>query len=379
MFNWIALRDASMRSDARLALDSVGMGDVDETAKVAGMPVGYMQFVECAREVDKKNARLIVFDEPTIIEKIESFKDYDKNIEIVTMDMACNYRAYVHECLPNAHIIIDKFHVFKELNEITGKTKTRVVEHITEKLRQEPDSDELREKKKVLDMLNHNTYLFKFGPEKLQEKPERLLKLADICRTFPEFNRLRLLKEGFENIYDCVDRESAEAVFADWCKMVPPSGSKQKIAWEKEYEVPADLYEEFRRIKNTVKRLSKEIFNYFEFGCCYTNAATEGLNQLTGKINLAGNGYSFKRLRAKALFWHVAAPRTAYSLTTKEKPVYEMAGTRTSYSYFPTGNFGIQKTYQTVSEITEEVVEEEERKPLTVFDCFPEWFSLDAV
>jgi len=56
----------AMRADAREALGRVGIS-LDETRRVAGMPVGHMQFVEIAREVDKENARLIVFDEPTAV------------------------------------------------------------------------------------------------------------------------------------------------------------------------------------------------------------------------------------------------------------------------------------------------------------------------
>ena len=56
----------AMRQDAQAALDSVGMR-LDPDAKVAGLPVGYMQFIEIAREIDKKGVRLLVFDEPTAV------------------------------------------------------------------------------------------------------------------------------------------------------------------------------------------------------------------------------------------------------------------------------------------------------------------------
>ncbi|MCL2558807.1 MAG: sugar ABC transporter ATP-binding protein, partial [Treponema sp.] len=55
-----------MARDARRALDSIGMG-IEEHARVAGLPVGHMQFVEIAREIDKENIRLLVFDEPTAV------------------------------------------------------------------------------------------------------------------------------------------------------------------------------------------------------------------------------------------------------------------------------------------------------------------------
>jgi simple sugar transport system ATP-binding protein len=55
-----------MRADARRALDRVGLG-VDEWISTAGLPVGHMQFVEIAREVDKEALRAIIFDEPTAV------------------------------------------------------------------------------------------------------------------------------------------------------------------------------------------------------------------------------------------------------------------------------------------------------------------------
>ena len=55
-----------MNADARRALDTIGM-DIAEYARVAGLPVGYMQFVEIAREIDKENIKLLVFDEPTAV------------------------------------------------------------------------------------------------------------------------------------------------------------------------------------------------------------------------------------------------------------------------------------------------------------------------
>ncbi len=56
----------AMAKDARTALDNVGMG-IDEFTMVQGLPVGYMQFVEIAREIDKTGVKLLVFDEPTAV------------------------------------------------------------------------------------------------------------------------------------------------------------------------------------------------------------------------------------------------------------------------------------------------------------------------
>ena len=56
----------AMAEDARKALRRVGM-NIDEFAMVEGLPVGYMQFIEIAREIDKTGIKLLVFDEPTAV------------------------------------------------------------------------------------------------------------------------------------------------------------------------------------------------------------------------------------------------------------------------------------------------------------------------
>ncbi|HEX2971058.1 MAG TPA: sugar ABC transporter ATP-binding protein, partial [Tepidisphaeraceae bacterium] len=60
------LDEPAMRRDARQALDKLTV-TMDEWAPIAGLPVGYMQFVEIAREIDKRNIKLLVFDEPTAV------------------------------------------------------------------------------------------------------------------------------------------------------------------------------------------------------------------------------------------------------------------------------------------------------------------------
>ena len=83
----------TMRADARRALDRVGL-DLDEWLPVAGLPVGHMQFIEIAREVDKAGLKLIIFDEPTavlteseaerLLEAMRSFSDAGVGVLFIT-------------------------------------------------------------------------------------------------------------------------------------------------------------------------------------------------------------------------------------------------------------------------------------------------------
>lgn len=56
----------AMDRDARKALKTIGL-QIEEYVKVSGLPVGYMQFIEIARELDKTGIRILVFDEPTAV------------------------------------------------------------------------------------------------------------------------------------------------------------------------------------------------------------------------------------------------------------------------------------------------------------------------
>lgn len=56
----------TMNADSRQALDRLNI-DIDEKGPVSRLPVGYKQFAEIAREIDKDNIKLLVFDEPTAV------------------------------------------------------------------------------------------------------------------------------------------------------------------------------------------------------------------------------------------------------------------------------------------------------------------------
>lgn len=78
----------AMKQDARTSLDKIGL-EVSEEQTVAGLPVGYMQFVEIAREIDKTNMKLIVFDEPTaVLTEIEAQRLLDTMKKIASDGVA---------------------------------------------------------------------------------------------------------------------------------------------------------------------------------------------------------------------------------------------------------------------------------------------------
>ena len=57
---------AAMKKRAGAAIQRLGV-DINPDMKVSEMPVGHKQFTEIAREIDRDNVRLLVFDEPTAV------------------------------------------------------------------------------------------------------------------------------------------------------------------------------------------------------------------------------------------------------------------------------------------------------------------------
>lgn len=304
-----------------------------------------------------------------ITSMIESMVDYDKNIRIVTMDMANGYKSAIQMCLPYAKIVVDKFHVFQDLSRRITKAKTGIMEEISLQIKNEPDKQAADHIREVRDLIVRNAYLFKFGRKKLLKKPERLKVMADACRTFPELNHLRLIKEGFERIYEEAEtREQAEALYAEWEKLIPPSGKKQIAVWEEKYHVQASFFKELTGFYRTTKSWHEEIFAYFDEDCSYTNSAAEGTNSLIQRINAQGSGYGFNHLRAKTVYWHRSGARTAYRLDTKKKPICGATGTHklgTGFSYIGLmmPNIKDYKEYKCI--VADEIITQ--RAPISVF------------
>lgn len=55
-----------MAEDAKDALNKLNL-DLNYNLPVKGLPVGYMQFIEIAREIDKSNLKVLILDEPTAV------------------------------------------------------------------------------------------------------------------------------------------------------------------------------------------------------------------------------------------------------------------------------------------------------------------------
>lgn len=192
--------------------------------------------------------------------------DGRQHIQYVAMDMWLPYKDAVELVLPQAKIVIDKFHVVKMANEAMEKVRKSYRESLTPKQRRG---------------LMHDRFVMLKRESELTDK-EALL-LSGWLNNYPELALAYKLKEDFFKIYDARTKEDALARFIKWDIAVT-------------HEVPDAFSDLIRAWRNW----QPYILNYFDHPV--TNAYTESLNSLIRVMNRLGRGYSFEALRAKMLF-----------------------------------------------------------------------------
>ena len=210
----------------------------------------------------------------TISDYLSSLPGSD-NIKVVTMDMWRPYKEAVNECLPYAAIVIDRFHVMKEMIGLLNSYKNIVV---AQKRHCQVTNIEIKS-------------LISTNADNLDDK--QIDKIHSVFKSYPELELAYSVKENFRLIYQCDSREQALREYEQW-----------------KADFPSEL-QAMAPIIKTVENWKNEIFNYFDYK--YTNAITESLNNVIKCLVRAGRGYSFDVLRAKVLFGKAkVAPKYSY-------------------------------------------------------------------
>lgn len=192
--------------------------------------------------------------------------DGRQHIQYVAMDMWQPYKDAVELVLPQAKIVIDKFHVVKMANEALERVRKSFRESLTPKQRRG---------------LMHDRFVLLKRESELNDK--EVLLLSGWLNNYPELGLAYRLKEDFFKIYDARSRKDALDKYATW-----------------EKSVTLEVRDAFSDIICAWGNWQPYILNYFDRPV--TNAYTESLNNLIRVMNRLGRGYSFEALRAKILF-----------------------------------------------------------------------------
>lgn len=189
-----------------------------------------------------------------------------ENIKYVAMDMWRPYRDAVESTLPQATIVIDKFHVVRMANDALDTVRKTLRSKLEPKQRR---------------YLKNDRFILLKRRKELTDQEEFIM--SGWLENFPQLALAYIAKEAFYEIYDADNLIDANRRYQAWREMIKP-----EIA-----EAYADLIRAF-------ENWQPYILNYFQYPV--TNAYTESLNNLIRVMNRLGRGYSFEALRAKILF-----------------------------------------------------------------------------
>jgi transposase len=189
-----------------------------------------------------------------------------KAVKCVTMDMWEPYKDAVREVMPQAKIVIDKFHVVRMANECLETVRKEIRGDLSTKQRRG---------------LMHDRFIL-LKREANLEGLDRLA-LESWTKNYPALGAAYRAKEDFFAIYDALSVQEGTDLFRAW-----------------EAGLDEEINVAFHPLTRAVNNWMPEIMTYFDHQV--TNAYTESLNNLIRVMNRLGRGYSFEALRAKILF-----------------------------------------------------------------------------
>jgi transposase len=189
-----------------------------------------------------------------------------QHIEFVCSNMWVPYKEATKAALPQAQLVVDKFHVVRMANEALDK------------LRKDLQSEMDPQQRRTLKMSDRCMLLKR--RHDLNESQQFHLEVW--TRNIPLLGQAYALKETFYDLWDIPDRRLAVELYQEWRAQVPPA-----------------LAPAFSELTTAIENWNQEIFAYFDYRL--TNAYTESLNALVRSADRAGKGLTFKTLWAKML------------------------------------------------------------------------------
>ena len=191
-------------------------------------------------------------------QKVEEYLDSLLNperVKGVAMDMHEAFRQAVQMCLPQAKVVVDKFHLIRHINGALDKVRSRL------------QGGNRRGKRR--DLFRSRYTLLK-GAERLVDWEKA--RLNELFYRYPELKRAWMIKESFRAWYKEIDRSRAE----------------ERLSLLEE-RIANDSLPEFKKLLHTWTNWREEILNYFDYPI--TNGFVEGKNNRIKTIKRMAYGY----------------------------------------------------------------------------------------
>jgi transposase len=204
------------------------------------------------------------------------FGEYLQTIQSISCDMDASYLKVCFEQLPDAKVVIDKFHVIRYAYEAVLEVRTNLKNELSSQLskgKQKTETD--KEILYKLGLLKRCRHRLTQSPDKWTEAATEIMK-----QVFINHNQLRVAYELAQN-------------FKKWYVFNNNNKSVKQIyneLYQWYHQVKEAKFEEFNSVVKMIRKHEDEIINYFQ--CGQTSAKAERIN---GQINrFISNNYGIK-------------------------------------------------------------------------------------
>lgn len=168
-----------------------------------------------------------------------------REVVAVSMDMWAAYAKVITKKLPQALIILDRFHIMKKFNEAIDQVRRQEVLSLKEK--------------GAGQVLHNSRWCFLKRPENMTEKQEQ--RLQELTKQNLKTYKSYLLRESFQKFWLYVSVDLAKKFLADWTF----GAMRSKI-------------EPIKKVAKMLRNHEKNILNWFELSPRISNGVVEGFN-----------------------------------------------------------------------------------------------------
>lgn len=259
-------RLAALKKSASAVGGTVRVLGIDEIS----LKKRHKQFVLVISDISRKCILAVLPDreKESLQNWIESLTPQTRqSIRFVSIDMWAPYYQAARNKLPRAEVVVDRFHVMKQLN--TRLTQLRT----TYQKQCDPETQKILKGSRWILVRNRS--------ELTKKQAEQLDQILEAC---PELRAMYLLKEEFRTIFEKIkSRERAVRFLDSWCLKAERTGDKFLAKFLK-----------------TFRNWREQILNYFTERI--TNGFVEGTNNaIRGIIRMAFGYRNFANFKLRVL------------------------------------------------------------------------------
>lgn len=198
-------------------------------------------------------------------------------IESVLIDMSSQFRCAVERSLPEAKIIIDRFHIQRTANEAVDNVRKRLHEKLKEGDRKAKFCHAAMLRKRWSDLKEHQRAYLK-----------------QWFRAYPALRKAYFMKERFCRMWAAGSAAEARERYKQWTRRFAKTAAESREQRE--------MRKDFKAVLSPMEEWGPSVYNYFDLEAKHTNAFTEWANRRIRDMRRECRGCSVEVMRYKLIY-----------------------------------------------------------------------------